>query len=156
MAGVLCALAVALSFLENALTSMLNFALPGIKPGLANLAVVLALHYRGGSCALAVALVKACAVFLATGAVTVLWFSLAGSLLSLAGMLLLERYRAFSLAGVSALGGALSNLGQVGVMALITQTPAFFYYLPVLTAFGAAFGLGVGVLANIVAARVRV
>ena len=161
--GLLGSLAIVLSILENSITGMLNFAVPGLKPGLANLAVVLALPYLGGGAALAVSLLKALAVFLATGTVTTLWFSLAGSLLSVAGSLLsvagmwlLWRFcrRTFSLAGISALGGALSNLGQVGVMAAISNTPAFFYYLPVLTIFGVGFGMLVGLLGNMVLRRV--
>lgn len=97
--GLLGSLAIVLSILENSITGMLNFAVPGLKPGLANLAVVLALPYLGGGAALAVSLLKALAVFLATGTVTTLWFSLAGSLLSVAGMWLLWRFcrRTFSL-----------------------------------------------------------
>lgn len=154
--GLLGSLAIVLSILENSVTGMLNFAVPGLKPGLANLAVVLALPYLGGGAALAVSLLKALAVFLATGTVTTLWFSLAGSLLSVAGMWLLWRFcrRTFSMAGISALGGALSNLGQVGVMAAISNTPAFFYYLPALAIFGVGFGMLVGVLGNMVLRRV--
>ena len=51
-------------------------------------------------------------------------------------------------------GGALSNLGQVGVMAAISNTPAFFYYLPALAIFGVGFGMLVGLLGNMVLRRV--
>ena len=147
--GVFAAVAIALSILENALLGALDFMLPGVKPGLANIAVVLALYYLGGGAAAVVALAKACASFLATGAVTVLWFSLAGAALSVAGMWLLLRIPAFSLAGVSALGGALANLGQVLVMMMLAQSAAFLYYLPVLVLSGVVFGLLVGVAANL-------
>ena len=76
--GIFAAVAITLSILENALTAMLNFAVPGVKIGLANIAVVLALQYFGGGSAAIIGAIKACASFLATGAVTVLWFSLGG------------------------------------------------------------------------------
>lgn len=150
--GILGALAIALSFFENALMGLLDFAIPGVKPGIANIAVVLALHYFGGWCALAVALLKALATFLATGAVTALWFSLAGSLLSAAGMWALSHSPRFSLAGVSALGGFLGNLGQLSVMMLLGGSFAYAAYLPVLAASGVLFGLLMGIVAGAVAA----
>lgn len=65
--GVFTAIAIVLSILENALMGMTNFIIPGLKPGLANIAVVLALYYLGGTGAVIVGLVKATASFLATG-----------------------------------------------------------------------------------------
>ena len=50
--GIFAAVAIVLSIVENLLTGMFNFAIPGLKPGLANLAVVLALYYLGGGYAL--------------------------------------------------------------------------------------------------------
>ena len=41
--GIFAAVAITLSILENTLTAMLNFAVPGVKIGMANIAVVLAL-----------------------------------------------------------------------------------------------------------------
>lgn len=153
--GIMASLAIVLSILENTLTGMANFAVPGVKPGLANIAVVLSLVYLGGGYAAVIALIKATAVFLATGSVTTLWFSLAGSLLSVGGMWLLYKTggRVFSLAGVSALGGFLSNLGQLLAMIALSGTAEFLYYLPVLGVSGVLFGLAVGVLANLAVKR---
>jgi len=155
--GILASVAIVLSIVENTLTGMANLAVPGIKPGLANLAVVLALYYLGGGYAAVIALVKAGAVFLATGAATTLLFSLAGSLLAAGGMWLLHTAGkgVFSLAGISALGGVLSNLGQILVMAAVSGTAEFFYYLPVLGVSGVLFGLAVGLLANLVTAKIK-
>ena len=87
--AIFAAIAIVLSFFENALMSMTNFFIPGFKPGIANIAVVLAVAWLGGKEAFLISLIKACASFMATGAITVLWFSLAGSIISCAGMLLL-------------------------------------------------------------------
>ena len=152
--GMLAAVAIVLSILENSVMSLMNLAVPGVKPGLANIAVLLALYYLGGGAAWAIALIKSTAVFLATGAITTLWFSLGGAVLSMAGMLIVNRIKVFSLAGVSAAGGFLNNAGQLAVMALIGGSTGFFWYLPVLTVFGVGFGLLMGVLANMIVRRV--
>jgi len=153
--GLLAAAALVLSFLENSLLVTLNLSIPGAKPGLANLAVLVALARLGWPYALVVALIKATAVFLATGALTTLWFSLAGSIASVAAMALLWRLgrRRFSLAGVSALGGAVSNAVQLLAMVLLTGAAELIYYLPILVALGTLFGLVVGMLANLVTSR---
>ena len=153
--GIFAAVAITLSILENTLTAMLNFAVPGAKIGLANIAVVLALQYFGGGSAAIIGAIKACASFLATGAVTVLWFSLGGTALSVLGMVLLHRSNKFTLAGVSALGGFLSNVGQLAVMILLSGTVEFLYYLPVLTLFGVGFGFAIGVIANLICRNLR-
>lgn len=154
--GVFGAAAIVLSILENILSGMLNFAIPGVKVGIANTAVVLALYYLGARGCFVVALLKAAAAFLATGAVTVLWFSLAGSALSAVGMWLLWRggRGPFTLAGVSALGGFLSNLAQICVMIALSETMEFLYYFPVIGISGAVFGFLMGMLCNVVAHRI--
>ncbi|MBQ9941399.1 MAG: Gx transporter family protein [Christensenellaceae bacterium] len=154
--GVLAGVALALSIMENSVLAMTNLAIPGVKPGLANLAVVLALYYLGPVCGGVVALIKSGAVFLATGAVTTLWFSLAGSVVSVAAMALMWRFgkKLFSLAGVSAFGGALGNCAQLCVMIALSGTPAMVGYLPVLVLSGSVFGLVIGMLANIITARI--
>ena len=154
--GIFAAIAITLSMMENALSNMMSFAIPGVKLGLSNIAVILALEYLGGGSATVIGGIKACASFLATGSVTVLWFSLGGTALSVAGMVLLHRCRRFSLAGVSALGGFLSNVGQLGVMILITGTAEFLYYLPVLTISGVAFGFLIGAAGNLVCRNLRI
>ena len=147
--GIFAAVAITLSILENTLTAMLNFAVPGVKIGMANIAVVLALQYFGGGSAALIGAIKA------TGAVTVLWFYLGGTVLSVLGMVLLHRSNKFTLAGVSALGGFLSNVGQLAVMILLSGTVEFLYYLPVLTLFGVGFGFAVGVIANLICRNLR-
>ncbi len=148
--ALLCAVAIVLSILENTLLSF-TVLLPGVKPGIANIAVLVCLHMYGAKWAWTVALVKMSATFLATGAITVLAYSLAGGILAFAGMAIMHKYaKIFTLAGVSCVGGVLSNVAQTAVMIALTATPAFVYYLPVLIATGALFGLLTGGLSNII------
>lgn len=127
---------------------MMNFALPGLKPGFSNIAVVVALIVLGGRYAVVISLIKAFASFFATGSVTVLWFSLAASLLSVLAMIILYRTKKFSPIGISAAGGVFSGLGQIIVICALSGTPLYFYYLPILSIFGVLFGAIMGFLAE--------
>ncbi len=149
-----CAVAIVLSILENTLLGFTNL-LPGIKPGLANIAVLVCLKIYGWRWSVLVALVKICATFFATGAITVLAYSFAGGAISFVAMALMLRMKCFSLAGVSSAGGVLSNVGQIFVMIALTSTSEFIYYLPVLIISGALFGLLMGFVSNIVVSRLK-
>ena len=152
LTAMFAALAMALSLLESIVTAGMDFAIPGVKLGLANAAVLFALMYVGGGFAVFVALVKAFSTFLLSGSVTVLWFSLAGSLVSVLGMWAAHRFlkRFLSPVGVSILGGVLHNWTQAAVMILISSTPSYLYYVPVLTLSGIASGIITGVVAALV------
>jgi len=151
--ALLAAAAIVLSILEAALFGGTS-GIPGAKLGLANIAVILAMVMFGGKTAILIGVVKALASFFVSGAITTLWYALAGTLLSIAGMLLLHRrFRCFSLLGISAFGGFLSNLAQLAVMMLLTQTVEFLYYLPLLTLFGVASGCINGFLSELVLSR---
>jgi len=153
--ALLAAAAIVLSILESVLFGGSFFGIPGVKLGLANLAVLLALCMTDSKTAFFIGLIKALASFFVSGVVTMLWYSLAGTLLSVLGMWLLYRYtKCFSLVGISAFGGFLSNLGQLCVMMLISGTAEFLYYLPVLTIFGVLAGSVNGLLATLILKRV--
>ena len=150
-AALLAAAAILLSVFEALVLGGSFFGIPGIKLGLANLAVLIALCKADGKTAFLIAVIKAFASFFVSGAVTVLWYSLAGSVLSVLGMWLVYRYtKCFSLIGVSALGGFLSNLGQLCVMMLLSGTAEFLWYLPVLTLSGVLAGGVIGLLAQLI------
>lgn len=139
--ALLAAAAIALSIFESFVFGGSFFGFPGVKLGLANLAVVLALVFLDVKTALLIAIIKSLANFFVSGAITMLWYSLAGSIVSVLGMWMLYRFtKCFSLIGVSAFGGFLSNLGQLCIMILLSKTTEFFYYLPILTLSGVLSG----------------
>lgn len=151
LTALLAAAAILLSIFESTVLGGSFFGIPGVKLGLANLAVLVALCRLDGKTAFFIAVIKALAGFFVSGAITMLWYSLAGSVLSVLGMWLLYRYtRCFSLMGISAFGGFLSNLGQLCVMMLLSGTAEFLYYLPVLTLSGVAAGFVIGLLALLI------
>ena len=67
--------------------------------------------------------------------------SLAGALCSFLAMWLCSRLpRCFSIYGVSLIGAAFHNLGQIGAACLLMRSTAVVYYLPLLLYAGLVTG----------------
>lgn len=150
-AALLAALALIFSYIEVILP--FTPGLPGVKLGIANLVVVVALYRLGPGYGLAVNLVR---VFLAgllfSGAFGIL-YSLAGALLSYCTMILLKRTDLFSVTGVSIAGGVAHNLGQMIIAAVIVGNAGAFAYFPVLLFSGIVSGALIGLLAWLILRR---
>ena len=128
--SLLCACALVLSYLETMIP--LPVAVPGIKLGLANVAVVVALYTLDVRSAGAVALVKVLASGFLFGSPMMLAYSLGGTALAFVGMVVLAAVPGVGLVPVSMLAAVLHNVGQLGVAAMALQTPAVFINLGVL------------------------
>lgn len=151
--GMLIALAMILSFIESQIPAFV--AIPGMKIGLANIAIVFALYSLGFRNALAVSLIRVVLSSLLFGSVVSLAYSLAGALISLTGMALLKKSGFFGVVGVSVCGAVLHNLGQIGVAWLILRTEALVYYLPVLLFSAVAGGIVIGIISAVVIKRIE-
>ena len=134
--------AMVLSFVESQIPAFV--AVPGVKVGLANIAVVFALYRLGWKEAAAVSLVRVLLVSLLFGNFASLFYSLAGVVLSLLGMGLMKRTGRFTEIIVSVTGGILHNVGQIAMASLILETDVLRYYLPFLLVSGIAAGIVVG------------
>ena len=147
--GVLSALALALSWAESTLAPFLNLPM-GVKPGLSNIAVMMASAVLGLPAGLAVAAAKAVFAGLTRG-LTAMLLSGVGGIVSalLVGLLLRCRggqqaTRYLSEIGIGMLGGAAHNIAQLAVAALIMRTPGVFWAAPVLLLCGALAGAVTG------------
>lgn len=151
------ALYVALAFVFSYLESLipLDFGIPGIKLGLANLVVVTALYTAGEKQAFAVSVIRIILSGLTFGGVFSLVYSLAGGTLSFCAMLAAKRCKALSVTGVSIIGGSLHNLGQLAAAAIVMQTVHIIYYLPVLLLSGAVTGAVIGVVSSLIINRLN-
>ena len=147
--GVLAALAMVLSYVESLFPAFI--AVPGIKIGLANIAVIFALYRLGFREALGISVVRVVLSSLLFGSVLSLSYSIAGALISLVVMYLLKRTRLFGTVAVSVAGGVSHNLGQIAC--LILQTGAIVYYVPVLILSGVASGVVIGLVSSTVLSR---
>ena len=92
--GLLTALALILSYVEGQIPAF--FAVPGMKLGLTNIVVLLALYCMGAKSALAVNFVRIVLVSILFGNGVSFWYSLAGGLLSGAVMIALKKCGRFS------------------------------------------------------------
>lgn len=149
--AMLTAVAMILSYVESLLPSV---GIPGVKMGLANIAVIFALFRFGWKEAAALSLVRVVLVSLLFGSVGAMLYSLAGAVLSLAVMALLRRIDRFSTVGVSVAGGVAHNAGQILMAMLILQTKQLLGYLPVLAVSGIAGGVLTGLAAALLIRRI--
>ncbi len=152
--GLLTAAAMILSYVEAQLP--LFPALPGVKLGLANLAVVYALYRLDGGSALCVSGLRVVLVSLLFGTGASFLYSAVGAALSLGSMWALKKWSKLGVLAVSAVGGVMHNLGQILAAVCITRTAGLFGYFPVLLCTGTAFGALIGVCGGLLVKRVNV
>ena len=149
--GVLTACALIFSYIEYLVP--VNIGFPGIKLGLANIVIIIALYEMGAKYAFAINMTRIfIAALLFTGLFGML-FGLTGGVLSLAVMSLLRRADIFSVTGVSVAGGVTHNIGQLVAAAVLIANFAVVYYLPVLLISGALTGVFIGMLSRIILRR---
>ena len=148
------ALAMILSFVESQIPAFV--AIPGVKVGLANIAVVFVLYKLGWKEAVLISLVRVFMVSVLFGTAVSLFYSVAGAVLSLTGMVPLKRTGLFSTVAVSVTGGVLHNVGQILMACLLLETNVIVYYLPFLILSGVIAGVVIGVVAAIMVKRVQV
>lgn len=148
--GMMVALAFTFSYLESLI--LFDFAIPGVKLGLANLVVVTALYIMKPREAFVIAVIRIFLAGLTFGNVYSIAYSLCGGLLSFAVMWLAKKTK-LSVIGVSMLGGICHNIGQIAVAAVVMGTVRIVYYLPVLLISGLVTGLLLGVVAKLVINR---
>ena len=147
------ALAMVLSFVESQIPAFV--AIPGVKVGLANIAVVFALYRMGWKEAAGISLIRVLLISLLFGHFASLFYSAAGAVLSLTGMILLKRLDRFSCVAVSVAGGVLHNIGQILMACILLETNVIRYYLPFLIVSGVIAGVVIGILAVVIVRRVR-
>lgn len=141
--GLTTAAAILLSYIEILLPPIFS-AVPGIKIGLPNIAIIYLLYSYGVREAAVVSFIRVALVSMFFGNVMMFAYSLAGACLSLAVMALLKRLNFLSAAAVSIAGGISHNLGQILVAMLLLHTAEIGYYMIVLTLTGMVSGLFVG------------
>lgn len=151
LSAILAALAMILSYVE-AMVPM-PVPIPGIKLGLANLVILLAIYRLGFKYALAINCIRIFVTGLLFTGVFGILYSLAGGLLSLLVMYLLYRTEIFSMVGVSMAGGVAHNLGQLLTACLIMSNIRLMSYFAVLLFAGMGSGILIGIVAWLVCQR---
>ena len=151
--GMLTALAFILSYVESLVP--VTVGIPGVKLGLANLVVVIALYTLDLKGAFVISVVRIVLSGLTFGGLFSMLYSLAGGLLSFAVMAILSRKKLFGTVGVSVCGGVAHNIGQLLVAMAVLETESVWYYFPVLLISGSVAGVLIGLLGGWMTGRVQ-
>ena len=153
LCGVLTALAMIFSYIESVIP--IPIPVPGIKLGVANIAVITILYELGVKEAIVINLLRIALTALLFGNVNSFLFSISGAVLSLTIMIIMKRLDFFSCIGVSVCGGVMHNVGQIIAAVFIMGSEAIVLYLPVLIVSGVFTGVVIGVVSGIVAKHVK-
>jgi len=152
--GMLVAVAFVLSYVESLLP--ISFGILGIKIGLSNIVVMLCLYECSLRQTFGIAVIRILLVGLTFGNLSMMMYSLAGGMLSLAIMTVLKHSGRFSVYGVSIAGGVCHNIGQILVaIVVLRQKGLIFYYLPFLLTAGCVAGACIGVVAAVLVRRLH-
>ena len=144
LSAILVALALGLSYLERLFPLQLLIPLPGVKLGLANIVTMMALYFLGAKPAFSILVVRCLLGSLFAGSISGLFMSLGGGLCAFAVMALAKRLPCFSVYGVSVLGAAAHNTGQVLAAVALLYSSHTFAYLPFLLFVSIVSGLLTG------------
>ena len=151
-----CGLVLALALMAGYVEWLIPvaIAIPGIKLGGANSVILILLYMVGVRESFIVNISRVVLSGFLFGSMSSILYSLSGAILSLLIMTLLKKTDRFSISGVSMAGGVAHNIGQLTIAALVLETSAVWYYLPVLIISGSLTGLLLGFLTGEIRKRI--
>ncbi len=144
--AMLVALAMIFSYVESLIP--INFGVPGMKLGIANLVTVTGLCFLEVPEVLLVVVMRILLTGFLFGNGMSIIYSLAGGILSLLVMAVIRKVKGFSIIGVSIAGGITHNIGQILVAAVAVENIKLVYYLPVLLIAGTVTGFLIGIVSK--------
>jgi heptaprenyl diphosphate synthase len=146
--GLMTAIAMIFSYIESLIP--IPLPVPGIKLGIANMAIIVVLFIIGISEAVIVDILRVVLTAALFGNFNSFMFSISGAVLSILVMSLLKKTDKFSEVGISVAGGVMHNVGQTIAAVFIMQTSAIAFYLPVLMISGIVTGIIIGIVASVI------
>ena len=147
LAGMFTAAMFIIGYVESLLPPL--FSVPGIKPGFANIPVMIAIYLLGWKPAVAMSFTRIILSGLTFTGLFACVYSLSGAVLSILTMILLKKTNKFSVTAVSMAGGVAHNLGQI-IVAWLVLGRAVLYYFPVLVISGLIAGALTGMVTGII------
>ena len=147
------AFAMILSFVESRIPALV--AIPGVKVGLANIAVIFTLYKFGVKEAITVSIIRVLLISMLFGSPVSLIYSIAGATLSLASMVLLKKLTPLTEVAISVTGGVMHNVGQIATASFMLSTNVVVYYLPFLLVSGTVAGVVIGIASAILIKRIK-
>ena len=151
LCGMLSAVAIVVSSLERFVPLQVVIPLPGLKLGLANCILILALYWLDLKSVLAILLSKCIVVCLLFSGFSSFVYSLVGGLLAVLGMWFLKKFKnMFSVYGISIAGASLFNFGQITVATIMLGSIYIYGYLPYLLLASVFTGIVTGLISAII------
>ena len=147
LTGIMCALALALSYLETLIPAYPGFP-PGAKPGLSNIVTMFMAGGAGPLYAFFITVIKGLFAGVTRG-FTAMLMSLSGGILSTAAACLLFRFAKNKLGyiGISIVCAVCHNIGQLAAACIISGTASLVVgYGPLLLIFAVVTGLLTGAI----------
>lgn len=151
--SLLLASALILSYIETLIP--FDFTIPGIKIGLANIAIMYTFYKVGIKESYLVSLVRVLVMAILFYSFVAAIYSFVGALLSLIVMSILERFKVFDIKGTCICGAISHNIGQILAACVLLGTSAIFYYLPFLLLSGLLSGLMIGIFTSVLIKRIK-
>lgn len=142
---------IVLSYIESFIPVI---GIPGVKLGLANLVIVIALYLLNERQALLINVIRILLVGFMFANIFSIIYSLVGAAFSFIIMFISKRFK-LSIITVGILGGVFHNVGQIIVAAFVIETYSIIYYIPVLIISGAITGAVIGILSLVTIKRVK-
>lgn len=146
--------ALIVSFIESRIPAFV--AIPGVKVGLANIAIIFMLYKFGIKEAIIVSIIRVVMVSILFGSVASLFYSIAGAVLSLAVMIILKCITPLKEVAISVVGGVMHNVGQIIMASILLDTNVVVYYLPFLLVSGTIAGIVVGITAALLIQKIKI
>lgn len=148
VSAMFAALALIFSYVEAIIP--FSVGIPGVKLGIANLVIIIALYEMNMKYAFTINVVRIFVSGLLFNGLFGALYSLSGGIVSLLVMWLLKKTNLFSMVGVSMAGGVAHNLGQLIIASLIVSNFKMFLYFPVLMFSGIISGIMIGIVSYII------
>ena len=152
--ALLTALAILIGYVESLIP--LNFGIPGVKPGLCNIVILITLLLFSWKEALLVSCARVLIIGFLFGNLFSIAYGLAGTGLSILVMALLLKAGRNGIAAISAAGGTAHNMGQLLVAKIVLPALPAEEYATVLIISGLVTGTIVGILVYEIYRRLRI
>lgn len=148
ISAMFAALALIFSYVEAIIP--FSVGIPGVKLGIANLVVIIALYEMNFRYAFTINIIRILVAGLLFNGLFGAVYSLSGGILSLVIMWILKKTDWFSMIGISMAGGVAHNIGQLLIAAAVVSNLRMFLYFPILMFSGIVSGIAIGVVACVI------
>ena len=144
LCAILISMALVLSYIEHFIPIQMLIPLPGIKLGLANVVTLMALFFLGSGSAFTILIIRCILGSVFGGGISGLAFSMTGGMFAMSIMCIFKQCKGISIYGVSILGSAAHNAGQILAAIIIMGSVYVIGYLPYLLLVSVFTGMATG------------